>query len=93
VIKMCGANFDEPWECDKCIGKMEEYREARLCRKCYEFGKANADNIIRDTWAWGEDLEPYADEIKSKFIKELEEHKPLSPPCSPKNTEGDKHER
>lgn len=89
---MCGPNPDEPWECDKCIGKMQEHPKARLCWKCYEFGKANTDNIIRDTWAWGEDLEPYADEIKRDFLKELEKYKPLSPPCSLKSTECDKHE-
>jgi len=70
---------------------MQENPKARLCWECYEFGKANADNIIRDTWAWGEDLEPYVDEIKSKFLKELKEQKPLSPRCSIKNTEGEKN--
>jgi len=90
---MCGPNPDEPWECDKCIGKMQENPTERLCQECYEFGKANADFIIRDTWAWGEDLESYADEFKSEFLKELEEHKPISPPCSLKKTEGDKNER
>jgi hypothetical protein len=88
---MCGPNPDVPWECEKCFGKMQENLKARLCWECYEFGKANADNIIRDTWVWGEDLEPYADEIKSKFLKELEEQKPLSPRCSSKSTESEKN--
>ena len=78
---MCGPNPDEPWECDKCLEKMHEDPKARLCKECYEFGKANADNIIRATWAWGKDLEPYVDEIKREFLKEAEKHKPITPPC------------
>ena len=77
---MCGPNPDEPWECDKCIEKMYDNPNARYCNKCYEFGKANADNIIRATSAWGEDLEPNADEIKMEFLKEIEKHKPTTPP-------------
>ena len=88
---MCRINPDEPWECDTCIGKLQNDPEALLCWECYEFGKANADNIIRTSWAWGEDLEPYADEIKRDFLKNLEEHKPLSPPRSCNNRECGNH--
>ena len=90
---MCGPNPDEPWECEKCFETLQKDLKARLCWQCYEYGKANADIIIRDTWAWGEDLEPYADEIKKEFLEELEAYKPLSPPRSQKDTQGDKHEK
>ena len=78
---MCGPNPDEPWECDKCLEKMDEDPKSRLCKECYEFGKAKADNIIRATWAWGKDLEPCVDEIKREFLQEVEKHKPITPPC------------
>lgn len=85
---MCSPNPDEPWECDECIDKLYKDPNAILCKKCYEFGKANADSIIRNTWAWGKDLEPYGDEIKKEFLKGLEKHKPITL-RAPNNTEGD----
>jgi len=75
---MCGPNPDEPWECGDCIGKLHKNPNARLCKACYKFGKINADSIIRNTWVWGRDLEPYADEIKREFLKGLEKHKPIT---------------
>ncbi len=75
---MCGPKPDIPWECDDCINKLYKNPSERLCNACYEFGKANADRIIRDTWAWDKDLEPYAGEIKKEFLEGLEKHKPIT---------------
>jgi hypothetical protein len=27
--------------------------------------------LIRDSWAWGDDLEPFADDFKKKFFEHL----------------------
>lgn len=74
---MCGSPEEEIWMCDECYKSTKENPQGRLCKKCYEYGKANADMLIRDTWAWGDDLELYANDIKKRFLEELEEIKPL----------------
>jgi len=84
---------DELWMCDMCIEERSEDRDARLCKECYEYGKANADMLMRSSWSWGDDIEPYADVAKEAFLKSLEEIKPLSPPHAIKKTERDKHDR
>ena len=73
---MCGFERDDLWTCDNCIRVLVDDPEAKLCEECYEYGKANADILIRANWAWGDDLEPFADEIKKKFIEYLESVKP-----------------
>ena len=63
--------------CDECFALFRLNRKARLCKECYEFAKENVDIVIRDHWAWGDDLEPFADQMKKKFLKGLEGIKPL----------------
>jgi hypothetical protein len=74
---VCQNLSDSPWECELCFERFSKDPKARLCKKCYEYGKANADQLIRDSWAWGNDLEQYADTIKKQFLEDLEEMKPI----------------
>jgi len=76
VITMGGIEYDGLWMCDGCIESLAKDPEAKLCKKCYETGKANADFLIRANWAWDYDLEPHADEIKQDFLRYLEDIKP-----------------
>ena len=62
--------------CDDCIGKLTDDSKAKLCKECYEYGKANVDSLIRDSWVWGDDLEPLDDEMRNSFVEYLESVKP-----------------
>lgn len=74
---MCGLYPDEAWMCDRCLELYSENPKARLCPKCYEYGKSRSGFLVRASWAWGEDLEPHADEIIKDFLQHIERMKPL----------------